>query len=284
MTLYNSSQFIMNKIIFNDMGVAIEDYNMNGYNIVGTSLTWKPFMANDNCDKTGRNCQNYGLVADLIDIWGKTYNFTWDIYADVNNDWGMWPLEGTPYNTSGKWKGVMGDIVEGKYQLTINAWIALPYRTVILDFVPFTADRTILCLIPKLPDVDPGLFIRPFTNDAWIGVAMITFGSLTVLFVPYFFIDRWDDMKSNHIILTALWVMYFLLEGFYGGALTMFFVDEITIPFNSFRDVLQAYPEWNIVFLDGLEVYIKPSADQVSLLYLYIGRYIVKLKIKLFAS
>ena len=193
----------------------------------------------------------------------------------------MWPLDGTPYNTSGKWKGVMGDIVEGKYQLTINAWMFPLYRNVILDFVPFTADRTILCLIPKLPEVDPGLFIRPFTNDAWTVVAIVSFGSLAVLFVPYFFIDKWDDMRSNHIILTCLWVMYFLLEGFYSGALTMFFVDEITIPFNSFRDVLQAYPEWNIVFVNGLEVYIKVPADQVSLLYLY--RYVVKLKIKLFA-
>ena len=150
----------MNKIFFDGMGVAIEDYNMHGYNLVGTSLSWKPFMANENCDNTGRNCQNYGLVADLMDIWGKNYNFTWEVYADLDNDWGMFPLEGTPYNISGKWKGVMGDIVEGKYQLTINAWLFPLYRISILDFVPITTDRPILCLIPKLPEVDPGLFIR----------------------------------------------------------------------------------------------------------------------------
>ena len=158
--MYNSSQFIMNKIFFDGMGVAIEDYNMHGYNLVGTSLSWKPFMANENCDNTGRNCQNYGLVADLMDIWGKNYNFTWEVYADLDNDWGMFPLEGTPYNISGKWKGVMGDIVEGKYQLTINAWLFPLYRISILDFVPITKDGPILCLIPKLPEVDPGLFIR----------------------------------------------------------------------------------------------------------------------------
>ena len=72
----------------------------------------------------------------------------------------MFPLEGTPYNISGKWKGVMGDIVEGKYQLTINAWLFPLYHISILDFVPITTDRPILCLIPKLPEVDPGLFIR----------------------------------------------------------------------------------------------------------------------------
>ena len=99
---------------------------------------------------------------------------------------------------------------------------------------------------------------------------MVTFGSLVILFTPYFFIDGWDNMRSNQIMATTLWVMYFLLEGFYSGALTMFFVDEITIPFNSFKDVLQAYPEWNIVFGDGLETYIKVPADQVSFLFVYI--------------
>ena len=44
MTLYNSTQFIMNQIEFNDLGQAVEDFNMNGLNIVGASLQWKPFM------------------------------------------------------------------------------------------------------------------------------------------------------------------------------------------------------------------------------------------------
>ena len=37
-TLYDSSQFVMNRIAFNDLGQAVEDYNMNGYNIVGNAL------------------------------------------------------------------------------------------------------------------------------------------------------------------------------------------------------------------------------------------------------
>ena len=61
----------------------------------------------------------------------------------------------------------------------------------------------------------------------------------------------------------------------------MFFVDEITIPFNSFRDVLQAYPEWNIVFVDGLEIYIKVPADQVSWLFIYLGSSQIEHKILL---
>ena len=34
MTFYNASQFVMNKMTFDNLGQAIEDYNMNGYEIV----------------------------------------------------------------------------------------------------------------------------------------------------------------------------------------------------------------------------------------------------------
>ena len=54
------------------------------------------------------------------------------------------------------------------------------------------------------------------------------------------------------------------INAYYGGALTMFFVSEITLPFNTLRDVLQAFPEWNLVFVDGEESNFKIPADQVN--------------------
>ena len=51
-------------------------------------------MINENCDKTGQNCKNSGIAADLMDSWARSYNFTWDIYADLDNDWGLFPVEG----------------------------------------------------------------------------------------------------------------------------------------------------------------------------------------------
>ena len=88
----------MNKITLNHIGHFIENFDMNGYNIVGTSLTWSPFMITENCNESGRNCKNSGIAADFLDSWAKSYNFTWDIYADVDNNWGIVPEEGPPYN------------------------------------------------------------------------------------------------------------------------------------------------------------------------------------------
>ena len=262
MTLYNSSQFIMNQIAFNDLGQAVEDFNMNGYNIVGASLQWKPFMGIEDCDAMGRNCKYYGIIADMMDIWAKGYNFTWDIYRDIDNDWGMFPIDG-PFNRSGTWKGNMGDVVMGRYQMSLSGWTWRKDRY-FLDFVPFSLDKQILCMVPKFPEVDAGLFIRPFTDDVWKFIGIFSISGLVTLFVPYLFLNRWDNMRANHIIQTSLWMFFVLVNAYYGGALTMFFVSEITLPFNTLRDVLQVFPEWNLVYVKGAESNFKIPADQVN--------------------
>jgi len=44
------------------------------------------------------------------------------------------------------------------------------------------------------------------------------------------------------------------LESYYGGAMTMFFSSEISMPFEEIRDVIRAYPEWNFVGLEGIDL------------------------------
>jgi hypothetical protein len=44
-------------------------------------------------------------------------------------------------------------------------------------------------------------------------------------------------------------MFFVLLNAFYGGALTMFFTSEITIPFNNIYEVMRAYPSWNLRML-----------------------------------
>ena len=260
MTLNNSSQLIMNQIQFNDLGQAVEDFNMNGYNIVGTALPWKPFIDIQNCDITGRNCQVFGIIPDMMDIWAKVYNFTWDTYRDVNNDWGyVDPVEG-PHSGTG---GVMGDVFNGRYQVSFSSWHWKKERYFV-DFVPFSLDRIILCLAPKFPEVDTGLFIRPFRNDVWKCIGIFVGCGLAILFIPYLFLNGWDNMKANHIIQISLWMFFFMVNSYYGGALTMFFVSEFTIPFNTLRDVLQVFPEWNLVFVKGYDPTFQIPADQVS--------------------
>jgi len=41
------------------------------------------------------------------------------------------------------------------------------------------------------------------------------------------------------------------LENYYGGAMTMFFANEIRVPFESIRDVIRAYPDWMLIIQIG---------------------------------
>ena len=93
-TMNNSTLSIINDILFDEMGNMIENYNLQGYEIVVTSLSWAPYHSHKNCNDLGRNCENYGLLADLMNIWALDYNFTWDVYHDLNNDWGLNPKAG----------------------------------------------------------------------------------------------------------------------------------------------------------------------------------------------
>ena len=65
-----------------------------GLEIVATSLDWQPFIAHENCNSEGRRCYNYGMLPDLMDIWARNYNFTWDIFAGYDGDWGLFPVSG----------------------------------------------------------------------------------------------------------------------------------------------------------------------------------------------
>ena len=61
-----------------------------------------------------------------------------------------------PYNKSGVWKGVMGNVLTGKYQISLSAWNWLIERDNLFDFVPVVKDFQIMAVIPSPPEVDPG--------------------------------------------------------------------------------------------------------------------------------
>ena len=67
----------------------------------------------------------------------------------------------------------------------------------------------------------------------------------------------------------SIWFLFVLINAFYGGALTMFFVAELKIPFNSLRDVLKIFPEWNFVLPADNIILIKEPALNVSLDFIY---------------
>ena len=93
-TLLQSKDVIMNLIHFNENGAAIENFDMKGIKIVATSDDWEPYATHSECNKIGRECKNSGLTIDLMTTWAEKYNFTWDIKAGYQGDWGLTPVSG----------------------------------------------------------------------------------------------------------------------------------------------------------------------------------------------
>ena len=149
--------------------------------------------------------------------------------------------------------------------MSINGWLKTADRNEILDFVrPICTNFVVLCHSLESSELDYGLAIRPFTPIVWKNIGITAIVGLVVLCLPYFFIRDWDNMSANSITKLSLWIFFVLIHAYYGGAMTMFFANEIVPPFRNLRDVLQAFPKWNLVFTSGLEFYFKVPADQVN--------------------
>ena len=94
MTFNGLFKIVMNKIKFNNNRQIIENYNLNGFEISTTTLTWSPYTMHENCNSDGWKCKNSGLLVDMMEVWAKSFNFTWDIYVPPDNDWGLYPVSG----------------------------------------------------------------------------------------------------------------------------------------------------------------------------------------------
>ena len=127
---------------------------------MATALSWEPFISIYDCNSFGENCNYHGLLVDLMDFWSKSLNFTWDIYKDTDGDWGSYPKSG-PFNLSGEWSGVMGDVVTGKYPFSLVTWAWYYNRDFVSDLnVVVHWNAMVASVEPKSPKLDPKLFFR----------------------------------------------------------------------------------------------------------------------------
>ena len=66
---------------------------------------------------------------------------------------------------------------------------------------------------------------------------------------------KYEDMASGRMVHCTGWYFLMLLEIYYSGALTMFFCTEMTIPLESMRQVMHAYPDWKLQLGHGMQVF-----------------------------
>ena len=110
---------IINELELDSNEMPIKHYDMQGLEIVSITLSWAPYFTLVHCKEDLTSCGGEGYLADVMDILGSMMNFKWQSHAEINENWGTTAISG-PSNSSGVWGGVVGNVFNGTYQLSIR--------------------------------------------------------------------------------------------------------------------------------------------------------------------
>ena len=247
---------------FSKSGKEKEMSNLEGIHIKCLTLSWAPYLTLNDCEESGKNCKSVGYFADLMNIAAKNLNFTWSCDREPNNNWGIMQISG-PSNSSGTWGGIIGDIFYGHYPLCVSSWNNVESRIGMFDFIMSGRTRQfVLVYIPQNSGFDRSLFTRPFKDEVWLVLGIGNVILISTYFICYWFSRKGKALKSLRLIRSVAWLSYLLVLVYYGGALKMFFTADITIPFESRKDVMKAYPDWKLKFRKGAERLFIDNAEK----------------------
>ena len=182
--------------------------------------------------------------------------------------------------------------------MSLNAYYWLSVRDPVWDFVPYGMDTDIMVTISKPPDIDPELYKRPFRygfldskeiyhiffqlmwefssyrNDAWLGIGFILSFGLALNSFPYFLIKKYESTRASQICIFCLWCFFVPVFAYYKGAMKMFLNSDFSLPFDNLDQVLNEFPEWNLIHVKGYEDFFKTLAAQVIKQFIR-GSYII---------
>ena len=93
---------------------------------------------------------------------------------------------------------------------SLSTWIWLIERNDLVDFVPNGYDKILLALTPQRPNIDFGLFIRPFTVQAWRGIGITFAIIITCIILPYMTLRGLHYSNTDrYVIVTVIRVLGF---------------------------------------------------------------------------
>ena len=250
--------FSVNRIHFLDHMVINDTYfNLNGLKLRSLDYDWYPYLWVTDCANDNKGCKVKGFIVDVIDLVAKQLNFTYELTKEPNGIWGNEMVDNSLPNMN--WSGVMGGVVTGQYDLSLNAWRYTKERSRFVSVSTFITTYRILVTTPDVPNIDFGLFIRPLTASSWKGIVGVTLIMFSISLIIKS--EGFDEAIPHKIFTITTGLFFILLNAYYGGAMTMFFANDITLPFEKIRDVMRTYPEWKLLMMQGTEISYVPYVD-----------------------
>ena len=108
---------------------------------------------------------------------------------------------------------VLGNVIDGDYQLCLSFWLNTADRIGLFDFVVMGKTiNWVLAFIPKLPPFDPYLFLRPFRHEVWVVVGMA--GAFISIFLISSTLLLGDVKRKTHlrIAISVWWISYVMIR------------------------------------------------------------------------
>ncbi len=97
--------------------------------------------------------------------------------------------------------------------------------------------------------------LRAFSLRTWLGLLFV----LGLVFGLNFLVNickkkkKLETGSSLTLITITLGLLFVMVSGYYGGVLTSFLIGSKAIPFRTWKEGLQLYPEWKYILIDGME-------------------------------
>ncbi len=141
---------VRNNVLFDGNRVKIH-YNLHGRVLKSIGLTWRPWIAFKSCQSNvitlhllkaimsmiifqNSKCKTRGLIKDVLNIIGDWYNFTVQYDLEPNGKWGTLPVTGLWTDDNATFEGVLGEVINGHYDISASSWNPNHFRAKWLDF------------------------------------------------------------------------------------------------------------------------------------------------------
>ena len=266
-SLSNNTKTLVQDIELTESKQIVERHDLEGLELYSNTLSWAPYFIITNCkdlhnDEMEKDCEMSGYLNDFMNAMGNIANFTWTSHIPTDGSWGT-------IDENGVWvTGPMGTVIEGEYHMSIGSWTWTIERNGLMDFVSVGGNEFfVLALTPQTAELDFGLFIRPFQDEAWLLVLASVIMIVIIITVPYSLLNYYENTEGFKLVSLISWLFVLLINAYYSGALTMFFIGELTLPFNSIEDVMRSYPDWNLNMRVGNDIHFKVKAEAGNPLY-----------------
>ncbi|XP_066286133.1 glutamate receptor 4-like [Branchiostoma lanceolatum] len=164
-----------------------------------TSIFEPPYLMNKSAEDMARcppnkvNCQYEGYAVDMLEEIAKIVNFTYKIHIVADG------VYGSENETTGKWNGMVGELIEGKADLAVAPLTITLVRERVIDFSKPYTSTGISIMIKKPQKSKPGVFsfLDPLAYEIWMCILFAYIGVSVVLFlVSRFSPYEWHPAES----------------------------------------------------------------------------------------